>query len=61
MKASKALLILTLFAAAPAWAAVQTKAVTYKDGDATLIGHLYWDDALEGKRPGVMVVHEWWA
>lgn len=60
MNTLRLLLALALFASAPAWAAVQSKAVTYQDGDTTLTGHLYWDDAISGKRPGVMVVHEWW-
>jgi dienelactone hydrolase len=25
-----------------------------------LTGHLAWDDAVVGKRPGVLVIHEWW-
>jgi dienelactone hydrolase len=41
-------------------AAVQTKKITYKVGDQTFIGHLAWDDSISGKRPGVLVVHEWW-
>jgi len=44
----------------PAAAAIQSKAVTYQDDDTELTGHLYWDDAISGKRPGVLVVHEWW-
>ena len=44
----------------PAMAEIQTKAVSYEHDGARLTGHLYWDDAIEGKRPGVMVVHEWW-
>jgi len=60
MKTLRLLLALTLFATAPAWSAVKSKAVTYKDGDATLTGHLYWDDATYAKRPGVLVIHEWW-
>ncbi len=43
-----------------ALAEVQTQAVTYQDGDQTLTGYLAYDDAVEGKRPGVLVVHEWW-
>ncbi|MCI0641495.1 MAG: dienelactone hydrolase family protein [Gemmataceae bacterium] len=43
-----------------AQAAVKTKAVTYEFGGITLKGHLAWDDAQKGKRPGVLVVHEWW-
>lgn len=46
--------------AAQAQAAVQSRTVTYQDGDVTLTGHLYWDDAYSGERPGVMVLHEWW-
>lgn len=34
--------------------------VTYTDGGTTLKGYLVHDDAFKGKRPGVMVVHEWW-
>lgn len=50
-----------LFAiAAPALADVQSKAVDYRDGDTALRGYLFWDDAREGRRPGVLVVHEWW-
>jgi len=41
-------------------AAVQTKSVTYDDHGTRLTGHLYWDDAKTGKRPGVVVYHEWW-
>ena len=41
-------------------AAVQTKAITYDDHGTKLTGHLYWDDAQAGKRPGVVVYHEWW-
>ena len=41
-------------------AAVQTKQVTYKHGDLDCHGFLAWDDSIEGPRPGVLVVHEWW-
>ena len=53
-----ALMLLVLSAGAQA--AVQHKAVTYKDGETTLNGFLYWDDSIEGPRPGVLVIHEWW-
>ncbi len=43
-----------------AQAAVQTKTIKYKHGNQDCIGFLAWDDAKEGKRPGVLVVHEWW-
>jgi dienelactone hydrolase len=51
------LLVLT---AIPARAAVVGKEVTYRAGDTVLKGFLAYDDARSGKRPGVLVVHEWW-
>lgn len=41
-------------------AEIQTKQIDYKVGDTTCKGFLAWDNAIEGKRPGVLVVHEWW-
>jgi dienelactone hydrolase len=41
-------------------AALQTKKIAYKDGDLLCQGYLAWDDAVQGPRPGVLVVHEWW-
>jgi dienelactone hydrolase len=49
-----------LVLAVPAAAAVKTKTVTYKHGDLECKGFLAYDDAVEGKRPGVLVVHEFW-
>lgn len=40
-------------------AAVKTRIIDYKQGDAVLEGYLAWDDAKVGDRPGVLVVHEW--
>ena len=39
---------------------VQTQEITYSSGGTTLKGFLAWDDSVKGKRPGVLVVHEWW-
>lgn len=52
--------LMLLAAAFPAQAEIVSKVVEYKDGDVTLKGYLAYDDAIEGKRPGVLVVHEWW-
>ncbi|MDF9619695.1 dienelactone hydrolase family protein [Pseudomonas entomophila] len=50
-----------LCSTALAQAAVQTREIRYQDADGTaLIGYYAYDDALDGKRPGVLVVHEWW-
>jgi dienelactone hydrolase len=43
-----------------AQAAVQGKEVSYQEHGTTLKGYLAWDDAIKGKRPAVLVVHEWW-
>lgn len=43
----------------PVSAAVHIEAVEYKDGDATLEGYLAYDDSVKGRRPGILVVHEW--
>ncbi|MBK1723894.1 dienelactone hydrolase family protein [Thiocystis violacea] len=43
-----------------AQAEVQSKAVAYDDDGTALTGYLYWDDATSAKRPGILVVHEWW-
>jgi len=43
-----------------AQAAVKTKTIEYQEGGATLKGVLAWDDSASGKRPGILVVHEWW-
>jgi dienelactone hydrolase len=46
--------------AGSAEAKVKTREIEYKQGDTALRGFLAWDDAAKGKRPGVLVVHEWW-
>lgn len=39
---------------------VATRTIEYKQGDTALTGFFAWDDTVSGKRPGVLVVHEWW-
>lgn len=41
-------------------AKVLTRPVSYRHGDLELEGYLAYDDSIEGKRPAVLVVHEWW-
>lgn len=52
--------LLLFFALAPAWGALKERKVEYKSGDVVLQGYLAYDDAVQGKRPAVLVVHEWW-
>lgn len=40
-------------------AAVKSEQVEYRQGDQVLEGYVAYDDAISGKRPGVLVVHEW--
>jgi dienelactone hydrolase len=41
-------------------AEVVSQNVEYKHEDTVLEGFLAYDDTVKGKRPGVLVVHEWW-
>ena len=43
-----------------AFGAVKEEAVTYKDGNTVMKGYIVYDDASKAKRPGIVVVHEWW-
>ncbi|HEY9747257.1 MAG TPA: dienelactone hydrolase family protein [Allocoleopsis sp.] len=51
--------VVALMWSATAEAVLRTKVVEYKQGNTVLEGYLVYDDAVNGKRPGVMVVHEW--
>ncbi|MEJ2232217.1 MAG: dienelactone hydrolase family protein, partial [Nitrospirales bacterium] len=41
-------------------AKLQLKPLPYSHVEVPVEGVLSWDDAREGKRPGILVVHEWW-
>ena len=59
MRTLFAFFLLFIFTAT-AQAAIQTKEIDYSSGGTTLKGYLAYDDAVKGKRPGILVVHEWW-
>ncbi len=46
--------------AATANAAIHTQTVYYKQGEVELEGYLAYDGRVKNRRPGVLVVHEWW-
>ena len=52
-------LIAGLSSALNARAEVVSEVVEYKQGDMVLEGYMAYDNAISGKRPGVLVVHEW--
>jgi len=53
-------IILTLILATEVQAKLVTKTVEYKQDGTVCKGYLAYDDAIRGKRPGVLVVHEYW-
>jgi dienelactone hydrolase len=52
-------LVLSLLAIASASAALVEKPVEYEQGGVTLEGFHVFDDAVSGKRPAVLVIHQW--
>jgi dienelactone hydrolase len=56
-----ALLLALLLGTSFVQAEIKTSEIPYKAPDGTsLIGYYAYDDAITDKRPGVVVVHEWW-
>ena len=54
-----ALTAVTLGVSSVAHAKMITKTVDYQQGGDTLQGYLAYDDKFSGKRPGVLVAHQW--
>jgi len=52
--------VLALLLTTPALAAIKEEPVTYKDGETTMKGFVVYDTAKQGKRPGIVIVPEWW-
>ena len=53
------LILIAIFAVSSP-AAVKKEVVEYKHGDVVLEGYLVYDNLLKSKRPGILLVHEWW-
>ena len=52
---------LVLFAIVPlAHAVVVGEEIIYRSGDTQMKGYIARDNSVTGKRPGIIVVHEWW-
>jgi len=63
----KALVILIMFlltagftGSASAKSKIEGKMVEYTAGGVVMKGYLAYDGNIKGKRPGILVVHEWW-
>src|SRR5277367_2397145 len=52
-------ILMALACAVSVQAKIVTKTIEYKQGDTTLEGFLAYDDSISGKRPGVLIVHQW--
>ena len=52
-------ILLSLGVALRAQAQIHTEAIEYKQGDTVLEGYLAYDASIKGKRPGVLIVHQW--
>lgn len=39
---------------------VVTERMNYTVADKTFEGYMAWDTAIQEKRPGILIVHEWW-
>lgn len=48
-----------LILAADASAIIQSRRIVYTDGIVKMEGYMAWNDTIQGKRPGVLIVHDW--
>jgi len=60
MKKLSGIVAIFLIGVSSVQAALVTKVVKYNQGKTNMIGYLAYDDSIKGKRPGILVVHEWW-
>ncbi len=54
-----AILAVSALPATPAWADIVTMTVEYEHDGTVLEGFVAYDGSIKGKRPGVVVVHQW--
>jgi dienelactone hydrolase len=60
MKKAFFVVLVVMLVSLPAHGKVVSRSVEYKQDNTVLQGYLAYDDSKAGKRPGVLVVHEWW-
>jgi len=39
---------------------IQSEEISYSAGGVEMKAYVAWDSDIQGERPGVLVVHEWW-
>ena len=57
---SVVLFVLGVTAVSSAEPKIQVKTVEYRAQDVVMKGYLAYEEGIKEKRPGVLVVHEWW-
>ena len=50
----------SLFLSHSVFAEIVTEEINYELGNTTLTGFMAYDDSINEKTPGILVVHEWW-
>ena len=53
-------ILISLLISSAAHSEIITKEIDYVHAGVTMKGMLAYDDTIKGKRPGVLIVHEWW-
>jgi dienelactone hydrolase len=53
------LLLIGLAAVSSSIAEIMTESVEYRQGEVTLQGYIAYDTSVKGRRPAVLVVHDW--
>jgi len=54
------IVLLMMLLVQTAFSQIKTETVEYKSGEDILEGYLAYDETTTDKRPGVIIVHEWW-
>ena len=52
--------VVSLLFATSAFAEIITKEVLYSQDSVTFKGYMAYDNKIKGKKPGILVAHEWW-
>ena len=60
MKFTHMVIAIMLAACFTVQAGIKNEEISYTANGITMKGYLAYDEAIKGKRPGVLVVHEWW-
>jgi hypothetical protein len=52
--------VLLLISASVSFAGIIGREISYTSDTLTMKGYIAYDSSIEGKQPGIIVVHEWW-